>query len=466
MKKYLALWFWWLCACCVATGQTQGRAVNVASQTQMTPPQVLDDFETLAGWKIIASDGVTAKLESVAGHSGKALALDFAFNAGSGYAIAQKRLPLALPENYKFTFYLRGETPVNNFEFKLLDSLENVYWIKQLNIEYPREWKKRTIKKRHITFAWGPSGPGVLRKVDRMEFVISAGSGGKGRIYVDDFRFEPIEVVGESEVARSEVEVSLRADGGGPKVSTEGNTITNWSTLGKSERETLTIDFQRQREMGGLVIDWNKDDFATHYDVEISDDGKDWTTAYTVTNGNGGRDYIYLPETDARFLRLNLKNSSRDRGFGLDKIDIKSAEFAATPNAFFSAIAAEAPAGYYPKYFAGQQAFWTIVGVSGDTKEALFNENGALEIDKANFSLEPFLYIDNRLITWNDVSRRQSLEQDYLPIPSVHWEYKNLQLAADLREVQVNGKQNKSFTAKEVVVNEFPAKIVLSFITQ
>ena len=124
---------------------------------------------------------LTAKLESVAGHAGKALALDFAFTAGSGYAIAQKRLPLALPENYKFTFYLRGETPVNNFEFKLLDSLDNVYWIKQLNIDYPREWKKRTIKKRHISFAWGPSGPGVLRKVDRMEFVISAGTGGKGK---------------------------------------------------------------------------------------------------------------------------------------------------------------------------------------------------------------------------------------------------------------------------------------------
>lgn len=403
------------------------QTVSVITPAQ-TSPQVLDDFETLAGWKIIVSDGVTAKLESVAGHAGKALALDFAFTAGSGYAIAQKRLPLALPENYKFTFYLRGETPVNNFEFKLLDSLDNVYWIKQLNIDYPREWKKRTIKKRHISFAWGPSGPGVLRKVDRMEFVISAGSGGKGRIYVDDFRFEPLETAGESEVARSEVEVSSAAIGGEPKLSPDGNKITNWRSAGKSNRESLTINFQKQKEMGGVLIDWHKDDFATQYDVELSDDNKDWTTAYAVTNGNGGRDYIYLPETDTRFLRLKLKKSSRGKGFGLDRLEIKNAEFAATPNAFFSAIAADAPRGHYPKYFSREQAFWTIVGVSGDTKEALFNETGALEIDKANFSLEPFLYIGNRLITWNEVSRRQSLEQDYLPIPSVQWEYQNLQL--------------------------------------
>jgi len=403
------------------------QTASVVTQTKITPPQVLDDFETLAGWKIIASDGVTAKLESVAGHSGKALALDFAFNAGSGYAIAQKRLPLDLPENYKFTFYLRGETPINNFEFKLLDSLENVYWIKQLSIEYPREWKKRAIKKRHITFAWGPSG-GMPRKVDRMEFVISAGSGGKGRIYVDDFRFEPIAGVGGSEVAKPEVKASSSKDFAEPTISADGNIITNWMSSGKSERESLTINFQRQREMGGLVIDWNKDDFAIQYEVETSDDDKDWTAAYAVTHGNGGRDYIYLPETDARFLRLNLKKSSRGKGYGIGGIALKGAEFSATANAFFSAIAAEAPHGHYPKYFSQEQTFWTIVGVSGDTKEALFNENGALEIDKTNFSLEPFLYIDNRLITWNDVTRRQSLEQDYLPIPSVHWEYQNLQL--------------------------------------
>ena len=420
----------------------RSQAVGAIAQTKTTPPQMLDDFETLAGWKVIASDGVTAKLENVAGHTGQALALDFAFNAGSGYAIAQKRLPLALPENYKFTFYLRGETPVNNFEFKLLDSLENVYWIKQLNIEYPREWKKRTIKKRHITFAWGPSGGGMPRQVDRMEFVISAGSGGKGRIYVDDFRFEPIEVVGASETAKSEVEVSSMANEGEPKISPDGNIITNWRTSGKSEREKLAINFQRQREMGGLVIDWHKADFATQYDVELSDDNKDWATAYTVTNGNGRRDYIYLPETDTRFLRLNLKQSSRGKGYGLEKIDIKNAEFAATPNAFFSAIAAEAPAGYYPKYFSHEQTFWTIVGVSGDTKEALFNENGALEIDKASFSLEPFLYLDNRLITWKDVTRRQSLEQNYLPIPSVHWEYQNLQLHITAFAAGEAGKSN------------------------
>ncbi len=388
--------------------------------------KLLDDFENLSGWHLIVSDGVIGKIEGAPGHSGKAMALGFEFQAGSGYAIAQKRLPLDLPENYQFTFYLRGETPINNFEFKLLDSLENVYWIKQLNIEYPREWKRKTIKKRHLTFAWGPAGGGMPTKIDRIEFVISAGSGGKGKIFIDDFKFEPIEDVGKSEVAKSEVKTSSRRSE--PSISADGNSITNWMSAGNSEREWLAIDFQKPRELGGLVIDWEKDDFAAQYEVELSDDGKEWTTAYSVTNGNGGRDYIYLPETDTKFLRLHLKKSNRSRGYGVDKIAIKGAEFSTTPNAFFTARASDAPRGYYPKYFSQEQTYWTVVGVSGDAKEALMNETGAIEIGKTSFSLEPFLYVDNRLVTWNEVTRHQSLDQDYLPIPLVKWDYKNLQL--------------------------------------
>ena len=58
--------------------------------------------------------------------------------------------------------------------------------------------------------------------------------------------------------------------------------------------------------------------------------------------------------------------------------------------------------GTYPKYFSGKQTYWTVIGARGDDKEALMNEEGMLEVDKGAFSLEPFLYADGRLITWND----------------------------------------------------------------
>ncbi|HYQ91683.1 MAG TPA: hypothetical protein VES89_06310, partial [Candidatus Competibacteraceae bacterium] len=53
---------------------------------------------------------------------------------------------------------------------------------------------------------------------------------------------------------------------------------------------------------------------------------------------------------------------------------------------------------------------------------------GMLEVDKGGFSIEPFLYVDGRLITWAEAQPIQELEQGYLPIPSVVWRYEPLLL--------------------------------------
>ena len=60
--------------------------------------------------------------------------------------------------------------------------------------------------------------------------------------------------------------------------------------------------------------------------------------------------------------------------------------------------------------------------------QALFNEEGMVEIDKGACSIEPFLYVDGRLITWADVALQQELEEHYLPIPSSEWRTKELVL--------------------------------------
>ncbi|MBU1298698.1 MAG: discoidin domain-containing protein, partial [Bacteroidetes bacterium] len=209
---------------------------------------------------------------------------------------------------------------------------------------------------------------------------------------------------------------------------------------GKSEHQWLVIDFQQERELGGLVVDWEKEKYAKAYNVDFSDDGKNWTTVYRVTNGNGDRDYIYLPEAETRFLRLNLKKSSDNKNYGISNIDVRSVEFGSSPNAFMSAVASDAPRGYFPKYFSKQMSYWTIVGVSGDTKEAMINEEGMIEVDKASFSLEPFLYLNNKLITWSYVEIEQSLARGYLPIPTVEWKHKDFNLKTTTFAAEVEGK--------------------------
>jgi len=385
---------------------------------------LLDDFESLAGWRAIPSEGAKLTITQGEGKTGKAMVLEFDLTGAYGYTIAQKDFVLDLPPNYQFTFDMRGECPINNFEFKLLDSLGNVWWIKKLNVEFPRQWQRQRIKRRHLSFGWGPSGNVEMRRVAKIEFVVSSGSGGKGKVSIDNFRFEPIDDA-QARTAHTEFDASSLAKGGEPTFDEQSLTLTNWKAVRDSE--WLALSFNHLKEIGGLVIDWDSSNYATTYDVRLSEDGTTWRTAYSVAHGNGGRDYISLPEEDARALRVEFKKSA-GKGYSIRRLEVKGPEFSQSSNAFFAAIAHDAPRGFFPRYFLNEQAYWTVVGVNGDTKEALINELGAVEVDQLGFSLEPFLFVNGTLVTWHDVRREQSLVEDYFPIPLVTWTYGTIKL--------------------------------------
>jgi F5/8 type C domain-containing protein len=90
-----------------------------------------------------------------------------------------------------------------------------------------------------------------------------------------------------------------------------------------AEDQWLLIDFLTNREYRGIVIDWDPEDYATAYEVQISEDGAYWKLAYTGTGSNGGRDYIYMPNVESCYLRLELKQSSRGRGYGIRTIYVE-----------------------------------------------------------------------------------------------------------------------------------------------
>jgi len=80
--------------------------------------------------------------------------------------------------NFEFSFYIRGTAPANTLQFKLIDaSGDNVWWVNWPDYEFPAEWRRVTIKKRQIRFAWGPSTT-TVEKIAALELVVSAGSGG------------------------------------------------------------------------------------------------------------------------------------------------------------------------------------------------------------------------------------------------------------------------------------------------
>ncbi len=394
--------------------------------TSADAPQILDDFETTKEWQTFVADGVQIDTTLMPGHSGKCIQFDFNFVTGAGYCGIRKQFPLQLPANFQFSFYLRATAPINNFEFKLVDqSGDNVWWFNQRNFEFPTEWQKITIKKRKIGFAWGPTQNQELSVIDKIEFVVASTTGGKGTIQIDDFRFEPLDIPAQEFL--SPVVKTILA----PEMSQnmmDGNQKTFWRSPSQPAQQEILIDLLVYREFGGLIIDWDAQDFATQYEVQFSNDSQNWETIYSVQKGKGGRSYIYLKDAESRYIKLILRKSSRQQGFSIHEISVKDFLFSEDLNRFYRQIASDFPKGYYPKYFYDQSSAWTVIGVPGDTKEALINEEGMVEVDKGQFSLEPFIWNGKKLITWNEVSLQQQLEDDYLPMPSVIWQNSVIQL--------------------------------------
>src|SRR6185436_1946186 len=156
--------------------------------SEQAPLRLLDHFDDLGGWRVSTSDDVKAKLRAGAGQNGNALCADFDFGTVSGYVTVGRELALDYPDNYEFSFWIRGDAPANALQFKLVDNTgENVWWVNRPDYVFAHEWRRVSFKKRNISFAWGPSKDHELSHSAQVEFVIARGrEGGKGSVCFDE----------------------------------------------------------------------------------------------------------------------------------------------------------------------------------------------------------------------------------------------------------------------------------------
>lgn len=405
-------------------------------------PVVMDAFESTEGWDFIRSDGVTLELTAEPGHTGKAARFGYEFTTGTGYGGMQKLFPVDLPENFEFTFYLRADSPANNFEIKFIDSTgNNVWWVNNRNYDFPRDWTKIRVKKRHIEFAWGPAEDRSLKRIDRIEFTIASYVGGKGTVWIDDLRFEPLPPeTGDYPPPVLSATSSLK--GHPESMMTDGKDGTFWQSKGPKDQQ-IEVDFTVRREFGGLHILWQEDLAPGRIDIMASDDATTWEKIYSVTGFRGEESFIRLPEAQARYLRIFLSDSRGSEGFGIRGIRFLDIGQSMTPNDFFIYAATRSPVGDYPRYFLEQASYWTVTGVNYDVKEALVNEDGMVEVEKGKFSIEPMVRVGDSLFNWNNVRSSQSLGfdagEDFRFLPTVTWEFGPLDLVI---EVSSGGEAN------------------------
>ena len=371
---------------------------------------VIDDLDDVSKWTAAPSDGVSLNL--VEDHG--AMRMDFDFDGHGGWAAARRNVTIDLPDNYRFAFRVRGDTPPNTLEIKFIDpSGENVWWVRRVAWDFPRDWTEVVADKRNIEFAWGPSPNHVLTKIGAIEVTVTAASGGKGSVWLDRISFDELPVDASAPL----VTASNSIDGQTADRAMDGRSDTSWRSAAGGA-QWLNVDLRSAREFGGLVIQWSA--VARDYDVATSIDGNAWTVIRSVKNSNGGRDYLQTPNAAARYIRINMSGSDN---YAIDELTIEPPRFGDRIIHVYRRMAHDSLRGRYPRGMIGELAYWTIFGVDRDTgAKPLLSEDGAIETP-AGFTLEPFVRIDGRLMTWADVSTTQSLEQNSLPLPSTTWHH-------------------------------------------
>src|SRR4051812_26596771 len=404
---------------------------SVTAMAAEQPPQLeiryLDEMEDSSAWKSVASDGVRASVHSAKGVEGNGLVLEFDLANTAGYAAATRVLPTTLPDDYEISFWMRAEAGRNNFEVKFVDaSGDNVWWYRRANYQFSGDWQQVRIKKRQIDFAWGTTTDRTLRQFQSIEFVLSAGDeGGNGSLWFDRLSLKALRP--PKAVPAPTARASSTASGADASLAIDGKTSTMWrSTRTEGSAQTFEVDLKAVREFGGIEIDWARDLYAPRYSIETSLDGNRWQKVRTIDASNGGRDSHLMPDSEARYIRLTMPDPGRD--VGIAELYVRDLEFGASPNAFIRTLAKQSKRGCYPRPYLDEQIYWTIVGVDGDTEEGMLSEDGALEVRKGSYSIEPFVRTRSSWLTWADVEISHSLADDYLPIPSVEWKHRSIEL--------------------------------------
>ena len=358
--------------------------------------RTLGDLRDAGAWQVVASEQVGAALRRDPDGS---LCLEYDFHSVSGYAVMRQALPVQWPRAFALHVRMKGRGAVNDFQLKLVDaSGDNVWWVNRPNHPLPRSLTDVTFKRRHFGFAWGPAADRTLARTEALELVVAAGrEGGKGALCVAQLRLEEREL--------------------DPPV---------WPEPGvRAHARGVDLDLRRPREFDGLALQWPDEVRRVSYDVLVSDDARRWRLLRRVRHGSGGFDALHLPESEARYVKIRTLDVR-----AAPRVELRDGKQWPDFNAVLSELARHAPRGHVPRAYLGEQNYWALVGVDGGgERSALLSEDGALEVGRGGFSVEPAVLTDEgRLVTWADVQIGHALREGYLPMPQVRWRHGELAL--------------------------------------
>jgi hypothetical protein len=96
--------------------------------------------------------------------------------------------------------------------------------------------------------------------------------------------------------------------------ATDGNTGTRWSSA-FSDPQWLEVDLGSAQSICKVVLDWEAA-YATAFQIQISNDGTNWSTIYSTSTGTGGTQTLNLAGT-GRYIRMYGTARATQYGYSL-----------------------------------------------------------------------------------------------------------------------------------------------------
>jgi type II secretory pathway pseudopilin PulG len=101
----------------------------------------------------------------------------------------------------------------------------------------------------------------------------------------------------------------------------DGNLSTRWAS-DWSDPQWLQVDLGARTSFKHVQLVWEAS-YAKAYTIQTSDDGQNWQTVHTVTDGNGGVDDFDVSAT-GRYVRVNGTQRGTGYGYSLYEFGIYS----------------------------------------------------------------------------------------------------------------------------------------------
>ncbi|HYC57359.1 MAG TPA: discoidin domain-containing protein [Candidatus Binatia bacterium] len=374
-------------------------------------------------WSAHAADGCGAAV--LFDREAAAMRFDFNLVGNGSWAIARLQAPVILPQHYAAVLELRGQMQPNELQLKLIDpSSANVWWWRRSGF-HVAESQPLVLRQANLQFAWGPLSGGEPSQLGAIELAIAVERGGPGTIWIRQIRIEARDPAAAQPRIHA---LGSSSDSHGCEIARllDGESGARWRPAASDESPWIQLDLGRHSELGGVVLDFAGTAFdAPATRLFASEDGIDWKMIAQQSASPSPRVWLRTDEGEARHLRIELQSSE---DILVSRIAVVPLELAVAPARHALCEARRSRRGMHPRHLLHEQGYWAVVGGDGDERKGLLGEDGALEVGAESFTIEPFLFVHGRLITWADVETQQQLEDGCLPIPSVHWATKEIAL--------------------------------------